>query len=296
MSTPVSELVVAFLRGSPRPLSSDERAELSAVLPGLLTRCERAWPEAWLGPPVFAAHLGRHLPDGESPVRALEASPCEDLYLALAAVEGHGAAQDALESRVLVPAGRAVRRVEDSEAFVDEVLQLTRLRLLVGDGEREPRLLEYAGRGPLKRWAEAVALGVALSLKRRPERATPLDDGVIAAQLGAEDPELEHIRHHSLPAFRAAFAEALTALSPRDRNLLRLGLVQGLGVESLGALHQVHASTVSRWMAKARALLLEHTRAGLARRLALNTSQLDSLLRVLDGNLDVSIASLLKEN
>ncbi|GMU09167.1 sigma-70 family RNA polymerase sigma factor [Corallococcus caeni] len=265
------------------------------VLSAILERCEAAWPGGWLPPNTFAAHLGLHTPPGEPPTQALAALHCEDLYLALAAVEGQRAALDALEATVLVPAGRAVRRVEDSGAFVDEVLQLTRLRLLVEEGGRAPRLTEYAGRGPLRRWAEAVALGVALSLKRRPERSTPLDDALIAADLGAADPELEHIRHRYRPAFRAAFAEALAGLSPRDRNLLRMGLVQGLGVESLGALHQVHASTVSRWMAKAREALLEDTREGLARRLALNTSQLDSLLRVLDGSLELSLASLLKK-
>ncbi|RKI08780.1 hypothetical protein D7Y13_15350 [Corallococcus praedator] len=295
MSNLTSELVAAFRGGCARTLSPDEEVGLAPVLTELVARCEQAWSGPWLKPGDFAAHLGLHTPAGEPLGDALAALCCEDLYLALAAVEGHRAALEALEATALVPAGRAVRRVEDSNAFVDEVLQLTRLRLLVEDSTRAPRLMAYAGRGPLRRWAEAVALGVALSLKRRPERTSPLDDAVIAAALGTHDPELELIRHRSRPAFRAAFAEALAALSPRDRNLLRLGLVQGLGVESLGALHQVHASTVSRWMAKARDALLESTREGLARRLALNTSQLDSLLRVLDGSLDVSLASLLKE-
>ncbi|WP_375757818.1 hypothetical protein [Corallococcus exercitus] len=289
-----SEWVAAF-RGAARPLTSEEGAGLLTALTAILERCEGAWPGVRLEPGTFVAHLGLHTPAGEPPAQALAAMHCEDLYLALAALEGQRAALDALESSVLVPAGRAVRRVEASDAFVDEVLQLTRLRLLVDEGGRAPRLTEYAGRGPLRRWAEAVSLGIALSLKRRPERSTPLDDALIAADLGAADPELEHIRHRYRPAFRAAFAEALSALSMRDRNLLRMGLVQGLGVESLGALHQVHASTVSRWMAKARESLLEHTRMALARRLALNTSQLDSLLRVLDGSLEISLASLLKE-
>ncbi|MBN9686859.1 MULTISPECIES: sigma factor-like helix-turn-helix DNA-binding protein [unclassified Corallococcus] len=265
------------------------------MLASILERCAAAWPGLQLEPGPFVAHLGRHTASGEPLAQALSALHCEDLYLALAALDGQRAALDALESAVLVPAGRAVRRVENSDAFVDEVLQLTRLRLLVEEGGRAPRLTEYAGRGPLRRWTEAVALGIALALKRKPERSTPLDDALIAADLGAADPELEHIRHRYRPAFRAAFVEALASLSPRDRNLLRMGLVQGLGVESLGALHQVHASTVSRWMAKAREALLVHTRQGLARRLALNTSQLDSLLRVLDGSLELSLASLLKE-
>lgn len=294
MANNSSELVAAF-RGTARLLTSEEEAGLPALLTSTLARCEAAWPDIRLEPGTFVAHLGRHLPEGEPLAQALTALHVEDLYLALATLEGQRAALDALESAVLAPVGRAVRRVEDSDAFVDEVLQLTRLRLLVEEGGRAPRLTEYAGRGALRRWAEAVALGIALSLKRKPERTTPLDDALIAADLGAADPELEHIRHRYRPAFRAAFAEALASLAPRDRNLLRMGLVQGLGVESLGALHQVHASTVSRWMAKARGSLLEQTRLGLARRLALNTSQLDSLLRVLDGSLELSLTSLLKE-
>ncbi|MFP2913642.1 hypothetical protein ACLESD_53395, partial [Pyxidicoccus sp. 3LFB2] len=179
--------------------------------------------------------------------------------------------------------------------FVDEVLQLTRMRLLVGGTRQGPRLAEYAGRGALRRWTEAVALGVAVSLKRTAVRTTPLDDAPLVSELRTADPELALIQERYRPAFRAAFAEALSGLSPRDRNLLRLSLVQNLGVESLGTLHQVHASTISRWLARARQSLLEDTRAGIARRLALTSSQLDSLLRVMDASLALSFTSLLDE-
>ncbi|MFP2934705.1 hypothetical protein ACLESO_58275 [Pyxidicoccus sp. 3LG] len=140
-----------------------------------------------------------------------------------------------------------------------------------------------------------MALGVAVSLKRASVSSMPLDDAPLVAELRTADPELALMQERYRPAFRAAFAEALSGLSPRDRNLLRLGLVQNLGVEALGTLHQVHASTISRWLARARQSLLEDTRAGLARRLALSPSQLDSLLRVMDASLAVSLSSLLEE-
>ncbi len=247
-------------------------------------------------PRDFARHLGKCLPAGEAPEPGLRALLWEDLYLALGALQEDRVALDALERTVLAPAERAVRRVDNADAFVDEVMQLTRLRLLLGEARQGPRLGGYSGKGPLRRWTEAVAVGVAVSLKRRPDRTTPLDDAVLESGVGTADPELALLQQRYRPAFRAAFAEALSSLSARDRNLLRLSLAQGLGVEALGALHQVHASTVSRWLARARSDLLEGTRASLARRLALNTAQLDSVLRVLDGHLEVSFSSLLKED
>jgi RNA polymerase sigma-70 factor (ECF subfamily) len=288
------ELIQAFAAGHKRPCPSGEEESLGRLLAEQVARAQQAWPDVRLSPEVFARYLGTRLPPGEQLEPRLRALHCEDLYLALGALQEDRSALAGLERTVLSPAERAVQRVDSAPAFVDEVMQLTRVRLLVGDTRHGPRLEDYAGHGPLRRWTEAVAIGVAVSLKRRVGRTTPLDDAVLVSKLGTADPELAVLKQRYLPAFRAAFAEALSALSARDRNLLRLSLAQGLGLEALGALHRVHASTVSRWLAHARSDLLEGTREGLARRLALNTPQIDSLLRVLDGHLDVSFSSFLQ--
>lgn len=296
MPTAPPELLQAFVAGAARPCPPGEEESLAKLLAEGVARCQQAWPEMRVEPQDFARHLGKCLPAGEAPEPGLRALLWEDLYLALGALQEDRVALDALERTVLAPVERAVRRVDNADSFVDEVMQLTRLRLLVGETRHGPRLGDYAGKGPLRRWTEAVAVGVAVSLKRRPDRTTPLDDAVLETGVGTADPELAMLQQRYRPAFRAAFAEALSSLSARDRNLLRLSLAQGLGVEALGALHQVHASTVSRWLARARSDLLEGTRASLARRLALNTAQLDSVLRVLDGHLEVSFSALLKED
>jgi RNA polymerase sigma-70 factor (ECF subfamily) len=295
MPTSPPELVQAFAAGAARPLLPGEEEALGSLLTEVVARCQQTWPEVRVAPEDFARHLGKCLPAGEAPEPGLRALLCEDLYLALGALHEDRSALEALERTVLAPVERAVRRVDAADAFVDEVMQLTRLRLLVGETRHGPRLEGYAGRGPLRRWTEAVAVGVAVSLKRRPDRTTPLDDAMLESELGTIDPELAVQRQRYRPAFRAAFAEALSALSARDRNLLRLSLAQGLGLEALGALHQVHASTVSRWLARARSELLERTRLGLGRRLSLDSSQVDSLMRVLDGHLEVSLSFLLKK-
>lgn len=296
MPTFPQEFVQTFVAGAARSWPPEQEESLGLLLAELVARCRQAWPELHVAPEEFCRCLGRCLPAGEEPEPGLRALHCEDLYLALAALAGQRAALDALERTALSPAERGVRRVDGAESFVDEVMQLTRLRLLVGQVHHGPRLGDYLGKGPLRRWTEAVAVGVAVSLKRRPKHTTPFDDAVLESGLGSDDPELAMLQQRYRPAFRAAFAEALSSLSARDRNLLRLSLAQGLGVEALGALHQVHASTVSRWLARARSELLEGTRASLSRRLALNTAQVDSILRVLDGNFEVSFSSLLKDD
>ncbi|MCP3065010.1 sigma-70 family RNA polymerase sigma factor [Myxococcus sp. K38C18041901] len=260
-----------------------------------MVRCREAWPEITVSGDVFARHLGERIPPRMTLAEGLDSLRLEDLYLARACLEGERPALEALQRAILQPVTRAIRRVDRSESFADEVLQLTRMRLLVGSTRQGPRLAEYEGRGALLRWVEAIAVGLALSLKRAPVRTTSLDDAPLVTDLHGADPELALIQQRYRPAFRAAFAEALALLSPRDRNLLRMSLVQGLGVESLGTLHQVHASTVSRWLARARQALLEGTREGLSRRLSLDTAQLDSLLRVMDASLAVSLSSLLDE-
>lgn len=294
MSPSSLELVQAFAAGYGPPCPSGEEESLGRLLAEQVARGQQAWPEVRVRPEDFARYLGVHLPPGEGLKPGLRALHCEDLYLALGALQEDRIALAGLERTVLAPAGRAVRRVDRAPAFVDEVMQLTRVRLLVGDTRHGPRLEDYTGNGPLRRWTRAVAIGVAVSLKRRRDRTIPLDDAVLEPGLGTADPELVVLKQRCLPAFRAAFGEALSALSARDRNLLRLSLDQGLGLEALGALHRVHASTVSRWLAHARSDLLEGTREGFARRLALNPPQIDSILRALEGHLDVSFSPFLQ--
>src|SRR5689334_11180878 len=73
-----------------------------------------------------------------------------DLFLAWACAAGDPAALRQLDDAVLRPALDAVRSIDASAAFTDEVCQRVRAQLVVGDGR--PRLFDYAGRGPLTAW------------------------------------------------------------------------------------------------------------------------------------------------
>jgi RNA polymerase sigma-70 factor (ECF subfamily) len=86
----------------------------------------------------------------------------------------------------------AVARVDRSPELRDEVRQILWQRLFVGTGAAAPRILSYAGRGPLAGWVAVAAQRIALDLRRDAARAV------------ASDPDAAHIRQHKAVADRVA--------------------------------------------------------------------------------------------
>ena len=79
----------------------------------------------------------------------------------------------------------------------------------------------------------------------------------------------------------------------RDRNLLRQHYLDGLTMETIAPLYQVHRITIVRWMEKARAALGKATRHQLSSRLQVERTELESILRLIDSELDMSVRALL---
>jgi RNA polymerase sigma-70 factor (ECF subfamily) len=169
------------------------------------------------------------------------------------------------------------------------VTQLVRERLLLPPS----RLADYAGQGSLASWIRAVAVRVALNARRPGAREEPVSS-VPDQPIADADPELALLRSRYREAFRTAFAEAVGALTPRDRTIMRLTALDGLTCAQVGQMYGKDASTVSRWLASSRAVLLEKTRHLLSTSLNLSPSALDSLMRVADSELDLSISRLLE--
>ena len=95
--------------------------------------------------------------------------------------------------------------------------------------------------------------------------------------------------------FRDAFQEAAASLEPRERTLLRYSVVDGLTVDDLGRLFQVHRASAARWVADARDKLTSRTRSSLARRLGVRVRDQESILRLVQSQLDLSLRSILEE-
>ena len=100
-------------------------------------------------------------------------------------------------------------------------------------------------------------------------------------------------RHRKRPDFGAALKEAMRDLTSQERSLLRLHFLDGLSFNQIGAVYQVNKSTISRRMAHARETLLTKTRETLEKRFNLGAPELESLLRMLGPELQLSLTSVL---
>jgi RNA polymerase sigma-70 factor (ECF subfamily) len=170
------------------------------------------------------------------------------------------------------------------------VAQALRARLLVGDGERAPRISDYSGKSSLRAWLRVVATRDALQILRKHKREVPADEGEILRLSADEDPELRRLQELYRGDVEEAFRAGMRALAPRERDLLRQSFLEGLNVDEVGARYRVHRATAARWIAAARERLFDETRRALALRLGVGRDELESIVRLVQSQLDISIA------
>lgn len=214
----------------------------------------------------------------------------DEVALAEACARGEAAALARFEAEYLsiVPAALAHMKLDAIE--VDEVRQVVRDRLLVGE---RPRILEYAGQGSLRGLVKVVAVRAALDRVRKQARDTS-DDALEGLASPAQDPELAFLKDTYRAAFAEAFAEAVRGLEARERNLLRLHHIGGVTLDDLAKMYGMHRATVVRQLAKVRAALLSETQKGLKRRLKIGAAELESIMGLIQSRFEISVDGLLR--
>ncbi|HOX44165.1 MAG TPA: sigma-70 family RNA polymerase sigma factor [Myxococcota bacterium] len=270
--------------------------ELDEALGAAWEAGARAWPGVDLPREAFAAWLAARLPPGGQGLAALAALRAPDLYLACAAARGDPAAQRALGGLCAELLRLELPRLGLQAVELDDLLQRVLDKLLVAAPGRAARLEQYAGQGALRSWLRVVARREALDRKALVVREVPWQEESLEDVLGAlsaADPELEQLKGQYRQEFKAAFGEAFGALDARERNLLRHLVFDRLSMEQIGALYHVHQSTVSRWLAKVHARLLSGTLRALGGRLRVGRREADSILRLIQSRLEVSMRRLL---
>ncbi|TQF17445.1 sigma-70 family RNA polymerase sigma factor [Myxococcus llanfairpwllgwyngyllgogerychwyrndrobwllllantysiliogogogochensis] len=219
-----------------------------------------------------------------------------DVSFARACARGDAQALAEFEARYVPQLRKALLHRGMEVSVVDEALQVLRVKLFLPSGDRAPRIADYEGEGTLLAWLRVAALRTALNLMRERRISFDLDDSKLAETSEPEvDADRRFIQEHYREDFAAAFQEALKALEPRSRTLLRLHLVEGLGTAQIARAYQVDRSTVKRWLAQSRERLRDDVRQRLAARLGEDTQGLSSLLRVLQSQLDLSIRSVMRD-
>jgi RNA polymerase sigma-70 factor, ECF subfamily len=262
---------------------------LAEVLGQVAEAGRRAWPAIEVPVEQLRAQLLASAA-GARPETAVGGAPLQagDLYLTCACLLGDAEAIRTLEERLRVIVPPVIRRIDPSPDFADEVRQRLAQRLLVAEGGQRPRLASYAGRGPLAAWLGVAAQRVAIDLHRQVRREVPLEDDLAAAlsRVGGAEELLWKQQYRDV--VQEGLRRGLRALTARDRTILRMNLVAGVSLDTIAKSYQVNQSTITRWMAKARAQILTVLQDHLAGQVA--TSDLPSLVHLVQSQVDVAMS------
>ena len=266
---------------------------LESLLEELVAAGAGAWPTFALSERTFAMRLAEGLPDGD-PEEALRAMCITDLYLACACGDGLPAAIEAFEVTFFQEIDLALSRRRHTGLRADDVRQVMREKLFVARVGRRPQIADYAGRGPLRGWFRAVLARTLVNLATRGPREAlgAEDDALFELAESAEGAEMSHLRRLYSAELACAFPEALAALTVRERALLRQHYLDEVTLDELSALYSVHRATAKRQLAKARANLLDALRGALCRRLGISATEFDSIIRVVQSQLEFPIRGM----
>jgi RNA polymerase sigma-70 factor, ECF subfamily len=266
---------------------------LERILREALAEVERAAPGLAVDD-AFGQVLAGRLPPDEPVVDAIARVRVADLALAWGCALGDPRALAAFEPVLTREVELAGARIGAPAVTVDEGKQVVRTILLTAAPGRTPAIASYAGRGDLRAWVRVVALRELVRLQKAARHDEALEDDVLYDMVAPHDaPELAHIEALYRQQLSTAFRDAVRALPSRDRLLLRQQCLDGLSIDDLAPLHGVHRATVARWIAKTRQTLLAQTRKGLMERLGIDRADADSLLRLLQNRLDLTLESAL---
>ena len=277
----------------------DERAVIGHGIPGddaitiavarIASHGRAAWPAVAIADDAIAARLARLVRDDRD--AALDDLHAADLFLATALAVRDAGALQAFEVELVPEIQIALRRLRLPAAEVEDITQALRSELLTGD---DPKIASYAGRGGLVAWLQVIATRNAFKRTRHTARERSLDEVLLDHWPDpTPGPELRHLRDTYTAALKTAIREAFGALEVRQRNLLRQHLLDELTIDDLARMYRAHRSTCARWLADARVELTSRTRKLLIAALGLRTAELDSLLRFLDSDIELSISRIL---
>lgn len=247
-----------------------------------------AWPAFDVPADALQSHLAKHL-------EATEGVELDGpaLYLTCGCALGHDAALTALESRYFPALDGALASFSNISGLADEVKQRLRKKLYVSEGDKPARISAYSGRGSLERWLKVAASREAISLLRTTGREVVNDEALAGLVAQEDDQELAYLKTVYRKEFKSSFQEAFEELTDRQRTIIGYQVVQGLNIDAIGAVYGVHRATVARWIEKIRAELLSQTQKILMQRIRVEPAELDSILRLIQSQMDVSLHRLL---
>jgi len=243
-----------------------------------------AWPGVEVARDVFAAWLEARMGNEGHPERAVE------LYLTCACARGDATAVARFQQAFFGEIDSAARRARAGATVAADARQNLARSLFTGAA---PAIATFRGRGDLRGWMRVAAMREVLRLAKSAKRDVLVEDErLLDAVCPASDPEVGYLREHFRDEITGAFARAVAGISEEHRGLLRRQL-EGVTVDELAAELGIHRGTASRRLAAARQAVLERTRRELGATLGAVSADVESMIRLVGGRLDVSLGRLL---
>lgn len=269
--------------------------DLEPLLAERLAQARAAWPDVTVEVDRLMQAIAHRLDPERSPADALAAMQTDDLYLACGCAAGDPAAIAGFEQRCGDVIDRTIASSGVAAAERADLGQIVRQRLLVAppDGGA-PRIAGYSARGSLQAWVRVTAAREAARALPQARRDIAAEDDELAGLIAPDDdPEVGYFKRLYREEFKRAFHAAVDALEDRERLVLRQHVIDGVSIDRLAALHDVHRATAARWVHAARDAVVEGTQRELARRLRLGRDELASMLRLIRSQLDISLQRVL---
>jgi RNA polymerase sigma-70 factor (ECF subfamily) len=238
----------------------------------------------------FSSHVAR-VTSTDTALEELRGFSGEGLFICAACLEGVRGASNVFETVFLTPLARVLARLDGGNELAADALQKIRAQFFAPAPGQQSAFLSYSGRGALAVWLKVLAVRAAQKLRRGAAKSAEDSDAGLGAMPAPDaDPELRFLKLQHRQHFKACFAEALVALEPRERNVLKMSLIDGLSIDDIGKVYDVHRATAARWLAGARQTLVDATRAKLAAKLGVSDGELNEMMGQVQSNLSISLS------
>ena len=261
-------------------------------------RARLAWPQLDLELEPFVERVLSLLDRSVLATEGLNEIAVEDLYLAYCCARGDERALKAFTRDCEFELKALAQKLRIAESDLDDIRQILWDKLFLDSPNHSMKILEYRGTGRLLHWFRVLAARTVLDENRRVKRSSKrqhlADDNALWDAVPTADPELENIRHRYKASFRSAFASAVAALEPVERNMLRCHYLMGMSTEQMAQVFGNHKATAARHVARVREKLFGFVRDRLKAQMGADSQELDSVMRLIDGELSVSLSRLLE--
>jgi RNA polymerase sigma-70 factor (ECF subfamily) len=292
----VSSLATTFLGrlgAHATPLVPHEM--IDGTLLSIALRSEAAWPDLAIDRDAFAARLADAVRSEEDPIAALATLNTSDLYLAFGCAAGNARALAYFERAHLAEVPAFVAHFGFDAASLQDLMQALRRRLLVG-ADGDAKIAGYSGRGPLGGWLRVSAIRLALTTKKGEGQKVRRGDEAMIRPAEEADPELRLFKETYRREFKEAFDRAIAMLETEERAVLRLHYKDGLSIDQIGVAYAIHRATAARWLAQGREKIASTTRSELKKSLKISERDLESVLRLIESQMDVTLERALDDD